>query len=115
MSNYLDFFTEGFFNRNISYNNLDNQMKLIGKIPSPLDDDNLINVVKNIENETINGNIHLLYEKYREKYGNFIGRRFINYRFKSLEKTKKYLKYSILPKQYKKNIIYIPKKSKKMS
>lgn len=73
MSNYLDFFTEGFFNRNISYNNLDNQMKLIGKIPSPLDDDNLINVVKNIENETINGNIHLLYEKYREKYGkNFL-------------------------------------------
>lgn len=73
MSKFLDFFTEGFFNRKISYENIDNQMKLFGKIPSPLDDNNLINVVKKIENEIMNGKIHLLYEKYREKYGkNFL-------------------------------------------
>lgn len=32
MSKFLDFFTEGFFNRKISYENIDNQMKLFGKI-----------------------------------------------------------------------------------
>ncbi len=38
MSKFLDFFTEGYFIRNTSYDNLDNQMKLVGKIPSLLDD-----------------------------------------------------------------------------
>lgn len=73
MSKFLDFFTEGFFNRKISYDNIDNQMKLFGKIPSPLNDKNLVTVLKEIENETMNGTIHLLYEKYKEKYGkNFL-------------------------------------------
>ena len=73
MSKFLDFFTEGFFNKKISYENIDNQMKLFGKIPSPLNDKNLVQVLKEIENETMNGKIHLLYEKYREKYGkNFL-------------------------------------------
>ena len=73
MSIFLDFFTEGFFNRKISYENMDNQMKLIGKIPSPLDDDNLLNVLKKLEQERMNGKIHLLYQEYGEKYGkNFL-------------------------------------------
>ena len=73
MSKFLDFFTEGYFTRNTSYDNLDNQMKLVGKIPSPLDDENIIDVLKKIRVRTFEGKLHILYDEYREKYGkNFL-------------------------------------------
>ena len=73
MDKYLDFFTEGFFKRNITFENLINQMKLVGKIPSPLDDNELIEVLKEIENAIMKGKVHFLYENYKNKYGrNFL-------------------------------------------